>query len=386
MSTLHTKDWVALAAITAAVLILCYRSPYSASELEIVPDSVEYCAGAYNIVAHGRYEMQIQDQWYPPRYSPWFSLFFLMPAYVMAPLHLGAPIIVILLMSILSAVMAYQIGHRISGTGGGCLAAVLLMSVPSFRTMSMSIMTDVPCTALCLTTASLYLGLTRASRTGKWLIAGLTCALAFSLRPLTAPLCLPFLIFLIRHRPQLPIRKAAALLTPSALMLAATMLYNHVAFGSLIRNGYNFWCAVPYDYLTLTFGFRFASSNIATLLIAMKYLLPVALLLIMLTARYRRGIPRRDAVYSSVSRLMSFTAIALSLLTVAHLLYFYPEQRFFLPLVSCIAVMVGGLAGSFLPLKSTIRLAALLSALLLACIFARVNTERPTPTRRIMAE
>ena len=107
------RNYINLAGILLliiATVLLCYRSPRDAANMEIVPDSVEYCAGAYNMVAEGRYAIEIQDAWHPPRYSPWFSALFLMPAYVLAPLSMGAPIIVMLLSAIAAVLLAFQIG------------------------------------------------------------------------------------------------------------------------------------------------------------------------------------------------------------------------------------------------------------------------------------
>lgn len=386
MKNTNTIRWIAPLAIIIATLVVCFRSPYNASDMETVPDSVEYCAGAYNMLAGGTYEIEIQNQWYPPRYSPWFSAIFLLPCYVLAPLKLGGPIIAVLIMSVLAVLIAYRIGARISGTGGAFLSAIFLLFLPIFRTSAMRIMTDAPCAALCLAAASFYLEFDRESPTRKWLVAGLICALSASLRPLTAFLCLPFILFAIKHRPTHGLRKCMTLLLPSAVMGSLTLLYNYRTFGNALRSGYNYWCAVPYDYFTLTFGLRYLSSNMAHLFLAGMFVIPTLLLLFLLWARYRDTLPHADSARKPAGKLLFFCAVSMTPLTLIHLLYFFPEQRFFLPLIAFASVLTGALGGVFIRVESQTRSNIAAVLLVFACMLVRMRTPEHIPSRRIAAE
>ena len=77
-----------------------WRSPWSASNLAIVPDSVEYAIGAQRLVTVGRYDLEIEGVSFPPRYPPWFSALFLAPAYALAPSELGIGILPVLVLAL----------------------------------------------------------------------------------------------------------------------------------------------------------------------------------------------------------------------------------------------------------------------------------------------
>ncbi len=386
MQTNSAIRWVVPLAIAIVTAVMCFRSPYNASDMEVVPDSVEYCAGAYNILAGGQYQIEIENQWYPPRYPPWFSSIFVMPCYVLAPLHLGGPIIMVLIMSILAVLMAYRIGNRISGTGGGLLSAALLLLLPVFRTSAMNIMTDIPCTALCLAAASLYLEFNKESTISKWLVAGLVCALSASLRPLTVFLCVPFILIAIKHRSAHSFKKWGALLAPSIIMGCLTLFYNHRTFGSALRNGYHYWCAVPYDYFSLTFGIRNISVNAAHLLLGSAFIIPIFLLFFLLWAKCGDSHTNADHARDPAHRFLFFCVVSMTPLTVLHLLYFFQEQRFFLPMLAFSCAFTGAIGGVFFRLESARRTLLTLSLLVAACTVIWIRTPPHIPHRRHAAE
>src|SRR5207247_2471767 len=70
---------VLLAAIAAVVL---YRSAYDASDLDVVPDSVEYALVAARLASEGSLGISLEGRLLPSRYSPWFPIV-LAPAYVL---------------------------------------------------------------------------------------------------------------------------------------------------------------------------------------------------------------------------------------------------------------------------------------------------------------
>jgi hypothetical protein len=383
--TLITKH-LPMALIIASTLILCFKSPYSASDMEIVPDSVEYCSGAYNILTHGAYRIDIGTESLPPRYPPWFSLFFILPAYVIAPFSFGAPIIVILLMALFAVYTAYRIGTTVSFTAGGVLAAAFLLFLPVFRQSATEIMTDIPCTALCLAAAAIYLRLPARSSAFYFLLAGLTCSAAAGLRPLTIFMCLPFLAHLVMTRPAGLVKKTACLFLPLLPVISATMLYNRITFGSFFRNGYNYWCAVPYDYPALTFSLEFASMNLAVLLLNTMFILPVFLILLLLLFKKNEDLLNQQNSRAAISRLLIFLLIGTGPLTLAHIFYFFPEPRFFLPPLAIIAAGTGAMAGSITSTKGRSKAVFFAVILLLASILIRVNTDPKVPTRRNMVE
>jgi hypothetical protein len=71
----HHRLLFLLVAITLFAATHLYRSPQSASDLEITPDSVEYAIGAQRLVTQGRFDIEINTGSLPfPATPPWFSV------------------------------------------------------------------------------------------------------------------------------------------------------------------------------------------------------------------------------------------------------------------------------------------------------------------------
>lgn len=373
--------WLSLGAVIASAVIMLGRSAYNASDLEIVPDSVEYAAGAYNMLASGSYTIRIQDHNLPPRYSPWFSAVFLLPAYVIAPCSAGAPVAAILLSAVAACIMAFRIGCLFAGTRGGILSAAFLLFCPSFRYYASAIMTDVPCTALCLAAFYCYLTSSTESSWVRWLTAGTAVALAAALRPVTVFLCLPFALTAASSLSRRAITRIFLVLLPSALTASATMFYNWKVFGSPLRSGYSYWCSVPYDYFSLTFGLRFLGNNASVLLNAGKFIFPVFFLALgIILHRNRQFIPK--GFKNTLSRSALFFAFALSPLIAFHLFYFFPEERFYLPVLAFACACAGGFAGIIIKQASAAFRMILPAAILAASIAVRIHTPGHIPARR----
>jgi hypothetical protein len=71
---------------------------------------------------------------------------------------------------------------------------------------------------------------------------------------------------------------------------------------------------------------------------------------------------------------------------VFHLLYFYPSDRFFLPVLVGVAVIAGSLLGVLTGQGYHRTIGVLLAALLLLVTFARIVVPEPVPQRRIAAD
>jgi len=67
----------------AIAFIILFRTAYNASDLEIVPDSVEYTVTASRLVTDQSYTIVMDGQSWPPRYPPWFSMLVIAPAYLL---------------------------------------------------------------------------------------------------------------------------------------------------------------------------------------------------------------------------------------------------------------------------------------------------------------
>lgn len=373
-----------LVALLAAWRLWC--SPFDASNLEIVPDSVEYAVAADRFATHRGYNLVIDGVTRPPRYPPWFSIGLLAPVLFFSRGELGAAILPVFVLAIVSVVAAFAIGKRLAGEWGAAGAAVALILNPAFAALSRVVMTDVPAVAFGLAGCWLYLGsaLPRAGRAGDKpegrpyaaLLAGLLAAAGFAVRSECLAILLPF-GFRIVTRERRPTAALALLALPSLLVALATGWYNAETFASWYRTGYHYWCPVPYDFPELTFGLRYVTHNVARLLTAprIEVLAFGAVGAVILFAR------RRDDVRRAL-RYLALAAVPGSLL---HLFYFYPDARFHL-FVLALASVIGGaglgslagvaVRGKLWPLPFLIALAA----------FLPPRDALPPPHRRIVAE
>src|ERR1044072_3439572 len=153
-----TRPWPLLVLLLTAVVWL-YRPPYSASNLEVPPDTVEYALAPLQLLETGRYEIMLEGRGLPPRYPPWFSAVVILPAYVLFGHDPGNAILPVTLLAVAGVGFAYAIGKRISSATGGVIAALALLALPPYSAWATQVMTDVPCAALMLGTCLIYLRL-----------------------------------------------------------------------------------------------------------------------------------------------------------------------------------------------------------------------------------
>jgi 4-amino-4-deoxy-L-arabinose transferase-like glycosyltransferase len=247
--------------------ILFYRDPYNASNLGIVPDEVEYSIGAHRLVTENYYTLRLDGRTLPPRYPPWFSLLFIAPAYVADASNMGNAIFPVTLAGIGGILLVFGLAERLSNTWGGLAAAATLLAFPTWRQGSRDVMSDVPCAALILLTAYLYLWLRRRPQSlPRCLLVGMVAAGAASIRTSAAACFVPIglAIVLAEPRGRYWVRLLAAT-GPGVLFVAASLCYNYCAFGTPFRSGYQLWCPVPYDYRSLCLSLEYVSKNAGVL-------------------------------------------------------------------------------------------------------------------------
>src|SRR2546423_163915 len=88
---------VLLLVLIAAVWL--YRPPFSASNLEVTPDSVEYALAPLQFLEHGDYAIVVEGRPLPPRYPPWFPVMVIAPAYLLFGHDPGNAILPVTLMA-----------------------------------------------------------------------------------------------------------------------------------------------------------------------------------------------------------------------------------------------------------------------------------------------
>jgi hypothetical protein len=357
----------AFPAVLALAAIVLLRGPYLASDMAYTPDCAEYALGARRIAAEGRFGFTLGGKDFPSRYPPGFSIL-LSPAYAIGR-DIGSGILVVTLLALLGVASAWFIGLRLGGPWGALLSALSLLALPDYLRFSGHIMTDVPCCALTLSAGALYLSKRRKT---PW--AGTLAASCAALRPASLAAALPFI-----EKGMGP-RRAAALGLPMLLLGLATALYNLKTFGSPLRNGYNFWCPVPYDYPALVFSLSYLPAC-AKALFWKGGLGPLLGACAFLMIRPGKG-PDPEAP----RRLVRFTALAAGPQVALHLFYFFPSSRFALPASALLAVLCAGLAGRRLwrlPARAVLPTALALAA---AASAHRALADSPLPHRRMRAD
>ncbi len=331
----------------------------------------------------GRYEIIVDGRGLPPRYPPWFPVLVILPAYVLFGHEPGNAILPITLLAVAGIGFAYAIGKRISSTMGGVLAALAVLILPSYSRWATQVVTDVPCAALMLGTCLLYLHL-RSKPPSALLCfgAGVLVAVTTLFRPVFAAMLLPFLLAIFRQKGKSVFLGELLLLSPMAAAATATFAYNAATFGSPLRNGYKFWTAVPMDYPTM----MLSPSHIGTNLREIGPVFPILLLVCVgawLLARSRRPAALAASRQSLQDAVLFFTLTTVPIL-LFHLLYFYPADRFHIPMLASVAVLAGSMLALLIGPGTVFKL--LLPAVFLLVTFARVATPTPPPLRRVAAE
>ena len=378
------RSWPLLALLLLGVVWL-HRPPYSASNLEVPPDTVEYALAPLQLLETGRYEIILEGRGLPPRYPPWFSAVVILPAYVLFGRDPGNAILPVTLLAVAGVGFAYAIGKRISSSMGGMLAALALLVLPPYSAWATQVMTDVPCTALMLGTCLIYLRLrTNPEPLLPYFGAGVLVALTTLFRPVFAAMLLPFLLATLRQRKG-AFPRGVLVLAPMAGAAAAVFAYNAATFGSPLRNGYKFWVAVPMDYPTMMFSFSHLRMNLEELGLGVA-----AILLLVYIGAWWPVWRRKTAPLAASGELLQHAALFFALTTapilVFHLFYFFPAERFHIPMLAGSAVLAGSMLALLIgPGKETIFKWAL-PVLLVLAVAARIATPAPPPFRRLAAE
>ena len=302
----------------------------------------------------------------PPRYPPGFSVLFLSPIYYFAPGQIGNGIYAVLGMGLIATWLAYRIGRRLAGALGGVLSAVLLLHHGQFAGYTQVIMTDVPAVALGLLLVWCYLRLGESGDRKWFALAGLAGGLSIAIRPLTGLLLLPFLIDAILNHRRAFIRVLLMLTVPAMIVIAGTAYQQWRAFGDAHRTGYQFWLAVPYDYLHLTFSPRYVHDNLAIVHLNMVWQ-PLALGLLGTLALLSRK-------SSGAGRIIMFIMLAAVPLSIIHLFYFFTDVRFHLLLLSLGCIAGGAGIAAVIPGNCRNRVALIAPVLALLILLPRIGS------------
>jgi len=374
--------------LTIAIIIL-FRTSYNASDLEVIPDSVEYVIAASRLVTDQSYTIVIDGQTWPSRYPPWFSMLVIAPVYLVFGDDPGNAVFPIIFAGLLGITVAFIIGYQVNGHICGVSAGLALLVLSWYRLLSRQIMTDIPCVALFLMACLVYMRLRTVSSYSRipYLLAGILSGLSAAFRPVCSSVILPFLWFAVCNIPKrYAFKRALLVVIPVLLVAALTMLYNNAVFGSPMRTGYHFWCPVPYDQTGMTFSFSYVTDNLKIIAQSGLPVLLFTILLLILLDKSRHEKLIVGSVKESMWSLFEFTIITCVPMVIFHLLYFYPSQRFFLPLMALLAIIFGSMIGIGLHHVSHRVLAFTQLIILVGVLILRLVFPDSPPTRRIAAD
>ena len=262
--------------------------------------------------------------------------------------------------------------------------------IPNYRFLGSQIMADVPCVSLILLVFYLYLILrssTLSNNLNLYVIVGIIIGFCSAFRPPCLSTVLPFLIVAFSSKGiRVCLTRSFYLLTPSIIFIFATIIYNYYTFNSFFRNGYNFWCPVPYDYLSLTFSTKYILRNLRSMFSTEIYVILIIMVAIFCLTRIRIFSKIFYHIKVPFKTIIGFMILGIGPLIVFYLLYFWPSQRFYLPLVSLSVVIAGSMLGAIIP-DTTKRYHVIFLLIILgfSVIFRAAISDKP-PLKRIAAE
>lgn len=368
-----------LALVLLVVIVAAWRlwrSPFNASNLEIVPDSVEYAVAADRVATHQGYNLLVDGVVRPPRYPPWFSVGLVAPVLFFARGELGAAILPVFALALACVLAAFAVGHRVAGLWGAAGAALALLLNPAFSALAQLVMTEVPALAFGLFACWLFCDPEFPRTRRDALLAGIAAGAAFALRSESLAVCLPFALRLIRRE-----RRRWTMLVflglPALAVAGGTAWYNAATFGSFRRAGYHYWCPELFDVPGVVIGLRFIPQNLERLFTTSR---TVVLLSGVVGAAVLYA-TRRDAT----RRVLGFAALAALPGTLLHFVYFYPEARFHIFMLALASVLGGAAVGSIAGRALGGRIWPLLVVVPLAAVVPPRDV-LPPPNRRLVAE
>ncbi len=379
--------------IALIAIVHLFRSPYDASNCDVIPDSGEYAIGAQRLATLGRYDIEIERKSYPPRYPPYLSVM-MAPLYWIAPNELGVGIFLILAFAIGGVLCAFWIGKRLSNEIGGVCGALLLINQSAFSWEARHIVSDIPALTLSLICCAVCIrAFLERNLSWRWfLLAGLCGGLAGAMRTLNYATLVPLLavvLFKGKWEGEAPAEPASreprkrlcrslahpALLLPPICFVVTTAIYNRVRFGSIFKDGYQFWAPLPHQFFHLLFQLQYFAANARTVA-AWWWLWLSGIVALVLIWRWRK---------SAAMPITGFVLLAALPITCVHLFYFWYDPRFHLLLVSVMCIVLG--AGIGLLIEHSMRRREWVVPLLLLIGFLiPTHPSTPEPLRREIAD
>ena len=334
---------------TLIISTVTLMSPYEERISLGLSDSVEYSVSALNYFVHGKFGFYLNNRFFPSRYHPFYSIFFVVPSFALFGNDIANAPIISEIFAGLGYIVCFYIGYLISGSFGGFLGALFIFLVPAYNYFGRMVLTDVPCTVFALILSVFFI-----KKSNNYLVIGIFGAIAFSLKFSCIFFIIPFIFDLPCRNKDKKLTALFQLIIPYLVISISTCIYNYVFFNSIFRSGYHFWSSVPYDYLNLTFSLNYVPEILHNLTEPATFL-PLLFCLITLLIILKK-FPENSNINNQVlTRLVNFTFQIFIYLFIFYSLYFYKSPRFFLPFATLFGVLNGSIIASFLQNNTSIR-------------------------------
>jgi hypothetical protein len=175
-------------------------------------------------------------------------------------------------------------------------------------------------------------------------------ALAFGFRPLAILLLVQFVVLLLarwrRQRRERAWRRGGgepATAAPPPLSGVVTAVITRLSWATGKRNGYNYWCSLPCDYLSLCFSPRYLASNLASL----RATQPLAAVLLGTVGTVLLW--RRSGAPEPVRAMGAYFALGVLPITLLHLFFFYAHLRYHVLTMVVLCVLGGAGLATLVP-------------------------------------
>ena len=366
------KRMIFLAFLVVAGFLLHLPSELGAS-LAIPPDSTEYSIGLVNLFEHGKFGFTLNGEWFPSRYSPWFSLSCLAPAYLLfydvLSLHWA-----VLAFALAFLVISCRFG-RIAGLGKwSFVCAVVPLFIPDFVFYSRMVMTEIPYTAIFAASALVFVRFATCETLSYRLCLGAGTLVAWggAVRVTALPMLALFAVSALVKKCEFKrkVLLVLILLFPAMAYEIANLMYNRCVFGSCFRSGYQYWLSVPCDYSNLSFNIGYMLDNMGEYLLEpvtlIAFSLAVFILIVaclMLAGRF--GGRNKNRNFLLLFGYVLFQGIVLFSLYVG---YYWCDVRFFLPVMLCLIPLFLGSVATIVGKIGEIYKCALVIAFAVLCL------------------
>jgi len=332
-----------LLAVLALALVLRHTTVAQVEDLRPWPDAIEYEEAARSLAEGRGYLLWMGGDAFPPRYPPGLSVLIAASLPLVGD-DLGAGIWVVLASALAAVAGTYLLGRVVAGVACGLVAALLIAISPLHVQWSRAVMSDVPASAAMVWLAlGVIVALRRGAGALVWLALGVAAGLAASIRyavlAIVPSACV--LVLLASSRPLATrLREIVALLVGTLAGVLPLLALNHALFGDALQDGYAYWvqrdlASAGYVLSSRPSGAPSNAWFYASLLLGGGALYPPTATLLLVLGGWRAA---RGTTTERAAGVLA--ALVLAALLALHLPFFWQWDRFLLPALPLLAVIM----------------------------------------------